>query len=100
MSSSFADRPPPDLERFLAALDEWRSGEITPGTTLQTLKRGGLDEVLVQNAEADSDLLAAWNAWEKGKANPGPTLEALEAAGIRGLLDRVLQTQREVFGGA
>lgn len=100
MSSSFNDRPPPDPERFLAALDEWRAGDNTAGTTMQTLKRGGLEEILAHNAESDSAVLVAWSEWERGKANPEPTLEALEAAGLRDLLQRVLEAQREVFGDA
>ena len=97
---SYAERPPPDPERFLVALDEWRAGDVTPGTALQTLKRGGLDELLAHNAETDSAVLVAWTEWERGKVNPGPTLEALEAAGLRDLLARVLEAQREVFGGS
>ena len=96
--SSFADRPPPDPERFITALEEWRRGDTPPGTTMQSLKRGGLDELLAENAEPGSPLLDAWNLWERGQASPGPTLEALAGAGLDELLHRVLEAQREVFG--
>ncbi|HEX4979091.1 MAG TPA: hypothetical protein VFV35_03405, partial [Acidimicrobiales bacterium] len=98
MTASFADRPPPDPEAFLRALDDWRAGDATPGTTLQALKRAGLDELLAHNAEPGSALLAAWDEWERGRAMPGPTLDALDAAGLADLLRRVRDTQREVFG--
>lgn len=98
MSSSFADRPPPDPERFIHALDEWRSGETNAGTTMQSLKRGGFDELLAANAETDSELFVAWTAWEKGGVPPTTTLEAMEAAGVRDLLGRVLEAQRHLGG--
>jgi hypothetical protein len=96
--SSFADRPPPEPERFLAALDAWRAGDETAGTTMQTLKRGGLDELLATNADSGSEVLAAWTRWEKGGVSPVETLQAMETAGLRELLERVLEAQREVFG--
>jgi hypothetical protein len=93
IASSMADRPPPDPVRLLAALDAWVSGDFTAGTTMQSLKRGGLDELLAATSESDADAEAArtrevWLAWEKGKAKPGDTLIALEAAGIREVLQR------------
>ncbi|HVL65211.1 MAG TPA: hypothetical protein VM573_08600 [Actinomycetota bacterium] len=98
--SSFADRPPPDPQTFLTALDEWKAGDVTAGTALQTMKRGGLDEMLSQNAETDAEVLVAWNEWERGRVGPSETLDALEAAGVRDLLERVLQAQRDIFGEA
>lgn len=98
--SSFADRPPPDPQHFLTALDEWKAGDANAGTTLQTFKRGGLDELLATNVEADSVLGSAWSDWERGRVTPGDTLAALEAGDLRGLLERIIAAQREVFGGA
>lgn len=84
-----ADRPPPDPVRLLAAFDAWTSGEFTPGTTMQSLKRGGLDELLATLADGDADEVRdAWTAWEKGRAKPGDTLSALVAAGVREVLQR------------
>ena len=100
MSSEYADRPAPDPQRFLAALDSWRSGDDSAGTTVQTLKRGGFDELATENADSAPDVLAAWTVWERGKAGPTETLEALETAGVRDLLAGVIEFQREVFGGA
>lgn len=98
--SSFADRPPPDPQHFLKALEEWKAGDATPGTTLQTFKRGGLDELLVANVDTDSELAVAWSNWERGRVLPADTIVALESAGLRGLLERIIAAQREVFGGA
>ena len=95
--SSYVDRPPPDPERFLAALADWRSGEATPGTTMQALKRGGLDELLAENTEHASAIASAWDDWERGKTPPGPALAALDEAGLSELLERVLAAQREAF---
>jgi hypothetical protein len=99
MSSSYADRPAPDPERFLAALDAWRAGDDHAGTAVQKLKRGGFDELATENADRAPRVLAAWAEWERGKVGPAQTLEALEAAGIRDLLAGVIELQREVFGG-
>ena len=96
--STFADRPPPDPDRFLAALDAFHAEDDSAGTTMQTLKRGGLDELLAQNAEHEAELVAIWTRWEKGGVRPADTLEELEAAGLRALLSRVSEAQREVFG--
>jgi hypothetical protein len=98
--SSFADRPPPDAERFLVALDAWRAGDDSAGTTMQSLKRGGLDELLAENAETAPEILAAWVRWEKGGVRPSDTLDELDRLGLRALLDRVVQAQREIFGTA
>jgi hypothetical protein len=97
--SSFADRPPPEPERFLIALDAWRAGDDSAGTTMQSLKRGGLDELLAENAETAPQILAAWVRWEKGGVRPADTLEELERLGLRDVLERVAQAQREIFGG-
>ena len=106
--TSFADRPPPDPEVLLAALDEHALGEAHPGTTTQALKRAGLDEFLtetlaaLQTAGADTTEVAAvfdaWSKWERGVNPPGPALEELDAAGLRPLLERARDAQREAFG--
>ena len=107
-SASFADRPPPDPERFLASLDEFDQGDVPPGTTVQALKRGGLDELLVETVSARqqvgtdvtsaTQVLEVWNRWERGQATPGETLTALAESGLRALLQEVLDTQQEAFG--
>ena len=40
------DAPAPDLERLVAAWDEWERGEQAPGKVLANLKTGGLAAVL------------------------------------------------------
>ena len=87
ISSSFADRPPPDPVRFLATLDEWRRGDVTAGTALQTLKRGGLDLLLVNETTAPAALRDAWDAWERGKASAADTLTRLREAGLQAFLE-------------
>lgn len=86
ISASFADRPPPDRARFLATLDEWRGGDVTAGTALQTLKRGGLDLLLGTETTAPAALREAWDAWERGKASAADTLAGLEEAGLPAFL--------------
>ncbi|HEX7168823.1 MAG TPA: hypothetical protein VF230_17735 [Acidimicrobiales bacterium] len=107
-STSFADRPPPDPERLLAALDERVVGETPPGNVTQALKRAGLDEFLaetltaLQQAGADTAevvrVLEAWNRWERGVQPPGPALDELDEAGLRPFLERARDAQREAFG--
>jgi len=90
ISSSFADRPPPDPIRFIAALDEWRRGDVTAGTTLQTLKRGGLDLLLLADegpSQPPEALRDAWDVWERGKASAADTLARLEDAGLQAFLE-------------
>jgi hypothetical protein len=40
------DRPAPDLQKLLAAWEEFERGEQTPGKVLANLKTAGLPEVL------------------------------------------------------
>jgi hypothetical protein len=42
------ERPAPDIDKILAAWDEWERGEETPGKVLTTMKTAGLDQVLRQ----------------------------------------------------
>jgi hypothetical protein len=87
-SPSFADRPPPDPLRLLAALDEWRRGDVTAGTVLQTFKRGGLDALLAEEGRAAPPALRdAWDAWERGRTPPAETLTRLDEAGLRPFLE-------------
>jgi len=72
--------------RFLATLDEWRRGDVSAGTALQTLKRGGLDLLLTSEA-ADGALRDAWEAWERGQSPPAETLTRLEQAGLPAFLE-------------
>lgn len=88
MSTPYAERPAPDRQRFLAALAEWRSGEVTPGTTMQTLKRGGFDLLLADaGPAAPQPLVDAWDAWERGHAPPAETLARLDDAGLQEFLE-------------
>ena len=93
ISASFADRPPPDPVRFLATLDEWRRGDVSAGTALQTLKRGGLDLLLLADESASpappatAELRDAWDAWERGKASAADTLARLDEAGLPAFLE-------------
>jgi hypothetical protein len=45
------DRPAPDLQKLLAAWEQFEVGEETPGRVLANLKTAGLPEVLHQLAE-------------------------------------------------
>jgi hypothetical protein len=92
IASSMADRPPPDPARLLAALDAYLAGDFTAGATMQSLKRGGLNELLAEAVDPAADAVrAVWADWEKGRAKPGDTLAALEAAGLREVLQRLQQ---------
>ncbi|HEX8771071.1 MAG TPA: hypothetical protein VF711_09930 [Acidimicrobiales bacterium] len=62
-SHVFADRPPPDPVKLLAAWTEWERGEAAPGRVMSNLKTAGLKELLealvvaadAAAAEADAD---------------------------------------------
>jgi hypothetical protein len=45
-SHVFADRPPPDPVKLLAAWMEWEKGETPPGRVMSNLKTAGLRELL------------------------------------------------------
>ncbi|MDQ6909220.1 MAG: hypothetical protein M3Z84_00300 [Actinomycetota bacterium] len=45
-SHVFADRPPPDPVKLLAAWTEWERGEASPGRVMSNLKTAGLRELL------------------------------------------------------
>ncbi len=45
------ERPAPDLQKLLAAWEEFESGEQLPGKVLANLKTAGLPEVLRELAE-------------------------------------------------
>lgn len=42
------ETPPPDLNKLIAAWDEWERGEQAPGKVLATLKTAGLAAVLAE----------------------------------------------------
>lgn len=44
------EQPAPDLQKIIAALEEWEKGEQTPGRTLANMKTAGLGQVLAQLA--------------------------------------------------
>jgi hypothetical protein len=44
--------PPPDLQKLIAAWEQFEAGEETPGKVLANLKTAGLPEVLRQLAES------------------------------------------------
>ena len=46
------EQPAPDLQKLLAAWEQWETGEETPGKVLANLKTAGLPEVLRQLAES------------------------------------------------
>ncbi len=46
------DQPAPDLQKLLAAWEQWETGEEAPGKVLANLKTAGLPEVLRQLAES------------------------------------------------
>ncbi len=46
------DRPAPDLQKLIAAWEEFESGEQLPGKVLANLKTAGLPEVLRELAES------------------------------------------------
>jgi hypothetical protein len=45
------EQPAPDLQKLIAAWEQWETGEETPGKVLANLKTAGLPEVLRQLAE-------------------------------------------------
>jgi len=45
-SHVFADRPPPDPVKLLAAWMEWEKGETPPGRVMSNLKTAGMRELL------------------------------------------------------
>lgn len=46
------ERPAPDLQKLLAAWEEFERGEQQPGKVLANLKTAGLSEVLAELAES------------------------------------------------
>ncbi len=46
------DRPPPDLQKLIAAWEQFEAGEETPGRVLANLKTAGLAEVLRELVES------------------------------------------------
>jgi len=56
------ETPPPDLNKLIAAWDEWERGEEPPGKVLSKLKTAGLPAVLQQLSAA---------GWTPGTAGPG-----------------------------
>ncbi|MDP2293458.1 MAG: hypothetical protein Q8M22_19930 [Actinomycetota bacterium] len=42
------EAPAPDLNKLIAAWEEWESGEQTPGKVMATMKTAGLPQVLQQ----------------------------------------------------
>lgn len=47
------ERPAPDLQKLLAAWEEFERGEQQPGKVLANLKTAGLAEVLAELIESD-----------------------------------------------
>lgn len=45
MSSTF-ERPDTDLAKIIQAWDEWERGEESPGKTMTSMKKAGLDQLL------------------------------------------------------
>ena len=46
------ERPAPDLQKLIAAWEEFEQGEQPPGKVLANLKTAGLAEVLAELAES------------------------------------------------
>lgn len=46
------EAPAPDLNKLIAAWEEWESGEQTPGKVMATMKTAGLPQVLQQLIES------------------------------------------------
>jgi len=44
MSSTF-ERPDADLAKIVQAWEEWERGEESPGRTMTTMKKAGLDQL-------------------------------------------------------
>ena len=51
-ASDAFEQPPPDLQKLIAAWEQFEAGEETPGKVLANLKTAGLPEVLRQLAES------------------------------------------------
>ncbi len=47
------ERPAPDLQKLLAAWEEFEAGEQLPGKVLANLKTAGLPEVLRELVDSD-----------------------------------------------
>ena len=52
MPSDAFEQPPPDLQKLIAAWEQFEAGEESPGKVLANLKTAGLPEVLRQLAES------------------------------------------------
>jgi hypothetical protein len=50
--SEVFEQPPPDLQKLIAAWEQFEAGEETPGKVLANLKTAGLPDVLRQLAES------------------------------------------------
>jgi hypothetical protein len=46
------EAPAPDLQKLIAAWDEWEKGEQQPGRVLANMKTAGLPQVLRQLVES------------------------------------------------
>ena len=46
------EQPPPDLQKLIAAWEQFEAGEESPGKVLANLKTAGLPEVLRQLADS------------------------------------------------
>jgi hypothetical protein len=46
------EQPAPDLQKILAAWEEWEKGEESPGRVLADMKTAGLDAVLAELVES------------------------------------------------
>jgi hypothetical protein len=40
------EAPAPDLDKLIAAWEEWEAGEQTPGKVIATMKTAGLPQIL------------------------------------------------------
>ena len=59
------DIPAPDLNKLIAAWDEWETGAETPGKVLSKLKTAGLPAVLAQLRDSSLRFLFATTRWHK-----------------------------------
>ena len=44
------EQPAPDLAKIIAALEEWETGDESPGRAMANMKTAGLPQVLAQLA--------------------------------------------------